>query len=148
MSAKVRRTLRFPAEFDRRLRSASNDRRMTDSQLVVEAVSAYLAGLDSKILYQRLDRQDRKMRTLVRDQEMTLEMLATFVWFWFAHHPELPAGSKKAAGIDANSRSDRFFTTIAERLSSSSRWRKLLADGMRKHDFAADEDTLSSSEES
>src|SRR5438270_13971016 len=93
--------------------------------LVAEAaIGSFLSPDDSDrreaVIAKRLDRIVRVLDRLERNDGITLETVALFIWFWLTSTPALPEHSSPAARAKGGERYDRFVDALGRRLSSGS----------------------------
>ena len=95
----------------------------TVSAVVLAAVRQYLDGTsDATLVLRRLDRLGRAVARSQRDLEFLSEAFAVFLRVWFAHTPNIPEDSKKAARANAEGRYKQFVEHVAEQFSGGHRF--------------------------
>jgi hypothetical protein len=122
VSAKHHRlNIYFERETLRALDAHAARRGLSKSAVVEAAVAAFLSPETSTepnvALGRRLDRLNRQLERLARDQMISAEALALFVRFWLTATPPLPETLQAAALAKGKERYADFVETLGRRLA-------------------------------
>jgi hypothetical protein len=87
--------------------------------LVAEAAIAAFVSPDqtADAVLRRLNRMDRLLQKLERDNAISSEALLVFVWNWLLSTPALPEAAQASARASATERYDAFMETLGRRIA-------------------------------
>ena len=95
----------------------------TVSSIIEAALQEYFDDAkDFPLVLRRLDRIQRAIERVERDQQMLTEAFAVFVQIWFAHTPKIDSDSKNAAQRQAMDRYNQFVDFVAKKITSGHRF--------------------------
>ena len=89
--------------------------------LVAEAAIAAFVSPDqtADAVLRRLNRMDRLLQKLERDNAISSEALLVFVWNWLLSTPALPEAAQASARASATERYDAFMETLGRRIAKA-----------------------------
>lgn len=95
----------------------------TISAIIEAALQEYFDDAkDFPLVLRRLDRIQRAIERVERDQQMLTEAFAVFVQIWFAHTPKIDNDSRNAAQRQAMDRYNQFIDFVANKITSGHRF--------------------------
>jgi len=95
----------------------------TMSAIIEAALQEYFDDAkDFPLVLRRLDRIQRAIERVERDQQMLTEAFAVFVQIWFAHNPKIDNDSRNAAQRQAMDRYNQFIDFVANKITSGHRF--------------------------
>jgi hypothetical protein len=101
--------------------SAYAARQKQSLSLVAEAAIAAFVSPDqtADAVLRRLNRMDRLLQKLERDNAISSEALLVFVWNWLLSTPALPEAAQASARASATERYDAFMETLGRRIAKA-----------------------------
>jgi hypothetical protein len=101
--------------------SAYAARQKQSLSLVAEAAIAAFVSPDqtADAVLRRLNRIDRLLQKLERDNAISSEALLVFVWNWLLSTPALPEAAQASARASATERYDAFMETLGRRIAKA-----------------------------
>ena len=101
--------------------SAYAARQKQSLSLVAEAAIAAFVSPDqtADAVLRRLNRMDRLLQKLERDNAISSEALLVFVWNWLLSTPALPEAAQASARASATERYDAFMDTLGRRIAKA-----------------------------
>ncbi|MDF0601649.1 ribbon-helix-helix domain-containing protein [Psychromarinibacter sp. C21-152] len=107
-------------------------RKVSKSQVVEAALASYLspdaADQREAAITRRLDRLNRAVERLERNQTIATEALALFVRFWLTTTPPLPDTKREAAQAKGRERYEGFVETLGRRLAKGNTLTKEISE--------------------
>jgi hypothetical protein len=96
---------------------------LSESAVISSGVEQYLDGTgDLTLLPRRLDRFDRALGRMHRDQQLFMQAFGVFVRLWFAHTPAVAEEDKAEARAKAEARYKRFVEHVSEQFAGGRRF--------------------------
>jgi hypothetical protein len=112
----------LPADLHQRFRAYCAARQVTESSVVQGALIDYLDDTrDAELILRRLDRNNRGVDRLRRDQELLFEFLGHWIQIWYAYTPELPSNERPQAQQSGRRRYEQLVDYVSRRIASGER---------------------------
>jgi len=119
----VRIGTRMRLELRQRLAGFCAASGLTESAVISSGVEQYLVGTsDLALLLRRLDRFDRALARMHRDEQLFMQAFAVFVRLWFAHTHPVAEEHKAEARATAETRYTRFVEHVSEQFAGGRRF--------------------------
>lgn len=119
---KPRVNIRLSYEMHRKLEEMVLAPGATKSAIMEDALRAYLdpqrTAARDDILFQRLDRIEKRQNAMERDLALCLETLGQFVLYWLTRTDPIPEAERDAAQILGQRRFEFFINQVATRVAS------------------------------
>jgi len=129
---KHRLSVYLEPEIMRALASYAGRRDRSLSLVAEAAIASFVTPDESErqeaAIAARLDRLNRSVERLERDQTITIETLALFVRHWLTVMPSLPEPHQEAARAKGNERYDAFLEALGRRLAKGKPFLKELSE--------------------
>jgi len=114
--------IRLSYEMHRKLEEMVLAPGATKSAIMEDALRAYLdpqrTAARDDILFQRLDRIEKRQNAMERDLALCLETLGQFVLYWLTRTDPIPESQRDAAQILGQRRFEFFIDQVARRVAS------------------------------
>lgn len=126
---KVQLNSRVPTALASELKLQARLRNTTESLIVESALKTFLGQTEHQaVIDKRLNKLQKQLDDLAREQQLTLETLATFAKVYLIHTPEIPNSQKEQAEDFGMKRFNKFIQLISKALSSRRLFRDAVDD--------------------